>query len=209
MNLFMGIDPDLHTIPLAILSTVSPESDVLDGPIFIAQIEVPKKFKETAAVIQIAKQLGLMGSPVGNPGEIRVHSISVENQSLQQARTSGANPNDILKLGQVGGMLLMSVASLSENLYFPDPQKWKGSVPKPIHQARVCKRLGWQFDQTKSYSYPVGLKEGEDYIFTTVDENGQVTEKTPRKTDWKHIVDSIGLAFYAKDVFTGKKRYRV
>lgn len=203
-KVFAGVDPDLHHIPIAFI----PEKEG-DGPIVIVQINSDPKKKGTAAVLDVAKILGEQGTDTAKSMGLDVLSVAVENQSMKQAEKTGARKEDILKLGQVAGMMVMALTSITENMYFPSPQQWKGSVPKPIHQARICTRMGWDFKKAAGYQVPQGLIRGDDYFFACIDhKSGKVIEKDPNKGDWKHILDSIGLALYAKDVHEGNKRYR-
>lgn len=201
-ELFIGIDPDLHTIPMVFLGDE-------DLPVTIFQINVDKKLKGTRCIIELAKTLGeRCEDMMSGQDKLNIRAVAVENQSMKQAEKIGARKEDILHLGQAAGMMLLIVSTVTDNLYFPGPQQWKGTVPKQIHQARVCNRMGWRYSKAAGYVVPE-IEFGTDYVFAGLNAKTlQVEEKVPNKGDWKHIMDSIGLALYAKDVYEGKKKYR-
>ena len=62
------------------------------------------------------------------------------------------------------------------------PDDAKGTVPKPIHQARTYRRMGWDCERLKSYSVP--KTPGYD-----IDPGA-----------WKHVGDALGLALWGYDM---------
>jgi hypothetical protein len=117
-------------------------------------------------------------------------AVAVEAQEIYQFGTGRtANPKSIMYLATVAGMAL-AAHSRAFHLFFPTPQAWKGSVPKIIHQARILSKCGWKYEKVgtldNGYCYPVDVPIGLGDF---------------KKTDWKHLVDAIGLALYAKEQY--------
>ena len=69
-------------------------------------------------------------------------------------------------------------------------REWKGDIPKCVHQARVLKKRGMEYETRGSKG------AGRDSRYT-VPTSGFDNIRTGGKLgagDWKHAVDAIGLA---------------
>lgn len=121
-------------------------------------------------------------------------AYAVESQKIYGRGRGRADPDDLIKLATISGAALARLQHMypRATAYLPEPSEWKGEVPKAIHQARICKRMGWTetervgTDPRKGYTYPT-VTPSETKFFTD----------RPRKVDWKHLVDAVGLALWA------------
>lgn len=168
-KLFMGIDPDMHTLPIVVID--------YNGTLnHIQVIDVAPKITGREALVQMVKQLhSRYRGPIPDV-------LTVEGQELYQFGPSKTkNPKSIMFLATVAGAC-MERFTHAHDIYFPTPQEWKGNVPKQIHQGRILGRMGIEY--TKH-----GSKE-DGYCAPISGDNFGIT----RHAQWKHIVDAIGLA---------------
>ncbi len=185
MKVSLGIDPDLHSIGLAL---VTPERVLAVGV-----VRIPMKYKGDAAVqrmtLACAKAIPewlctLQGHPEFSPAALDV--VVVEGQELYLVKAG--NPDSILRLGQVAGaaFCVAQAACNPRAAFIPRPKVWKGSVPKDIHQKRTLSRYGWKYKSMgkgkEAWACPTSL--GAYPLLTTV--------QMPQSS-WKHVVDAIGL----------------
>lgn len=181
-RLFVGADPDMHSQSIVVID----ENGILKK---IAIVKVHRRITGQEAIIAMAGELADRDF-----GAFRSTATAIESQEIAYTAREGRNPRSLLMLANVSGILLAQAARVCVTLYLPTPQAWKGSISKKIHQARVCKKMGWEF-VTKS-----------DYVIPSVDLSGvEVTGKL-NSSDWKHILDSVGLALYARDTFLKAER---
>jgi len=173
MSYVVGIDPDLHNTGVAI---------ILDGVVESVNVcRVPKSLKGEAAVQAMLKQLSV-DLPLWLEG-VSFHGV-VEGQQIYYGK-SKVSPDSILLLSQVaGGASAILHAICATSVTMPRPRKWKGEVPKPIHQARVLSRLGWLYKKTQGYSYPTNPPSRLNKL---------------RPDEWKHVVDALGLAMWGAE----------
>ena len=184
----LGIDPDLHNTGMAIAC--------LDKIHWVGVAEVDKGFKEAGAVPPMMERVRYLmrvawefllnesGLCIFNPEEAGFDRVVIEGQHYNAQRD--ADPNDLIHLAQVAGAA-GGVATQWEILpLVPRPQEWKGSVPKPIHQARILARLGLDYKKVKTHAYPI------DKLQMT----GISGAHGMRSKDWKHVVDAMGLALW-------------
>jgi len=59
---------------------------------------------------------------------------------------ASSQPNDLIALALEAGRLAGALGSVGVSVKIPKPREWKGTVPKPIHNARVSKKLTGRFD---------------------------------------------------------------
>jgi Holliday junction resolvasome RuvABC endonuclease subunit len=169
----LGIDPDLHHTGLSMVKDGVPQD--------LACVTVDRKLVGPEAVMAMARAL-----------PAALHSLSklepvvavVENQQIYTGTQGRARPDDILKLGQVAGAALAAIEHVFcvDKVFFPKPQRWKGSVPKLIHQRRILSRLGWETVETKTTVRPKGNPLGFHLA----------------ATHWSHVLDAIGLALWGE-----------
>lgn len=173
---FMGIDPDMHTMPVVIIDIVGKLKQ-------IAIIKVAKEFTGREALIEMAKAVKVTGTWA-------INALCVEGQELYQFGSSKTkNPKSIMYLATVAGAAMAHFAPVANGpVYFPTPQEWKGNVPKQIHQARILSRMGIDYTKVGSQS---------DGYCVPISNNGFDI----KKGEWKHVVDAIGLATYARDMY--------
>lgn len=189
--IFVGVDPDLHHSALAGVSET--------GKVWALLItEVDSKFKEQAAAVELARKMtGQIPCLKNMPSEVM--AFAVEAQEISYTAKSGKNPRSILHLAPATGMWLLAghLAWPGAAVFNPLPQAWKGSVPKQIHQARILKAIGWEYervgkDHSTGYCRPTkGGQSDEQMIDDVTARHG--------KAAWKHLVDAIGLALWARD----------
>lgn len=169
---YIGIDPDLHNLGLAI---VDDEGEVSH----VEVIRVPGSYKGESAVQKMIQELASRFPVLGQsfPDRDYVHAI-IEGQQIYSG--SGlARPDSMLLLAQVAGAAAAALSPFCAQIELPRPRKWKGSIPKPIHQARVLGRLGWTYKKGQGYTIPTNPP-------------AHLTKLKPE--EWKHVVDAIGLA---------------
>lgn len=114
--------------------------------------------------------------------------VVVEGQEISYTARSGGNPRSILFLATTAGGWLSQASDLATGkVLFPTPQKWKGTVPKRIHQSRIYKKLGIPSEvvgkDKNAYARPVSTPDvlGANEL---------------NKADWKHVGDAAGLALW-------------
>lgn len=200
MKHYAGLDPDLHTSAFA----------VIDETCTLVHLDITKlnnNFKAERAVVNqnslIFDLLATAGKtlPVSENGSftVAIACWAVESQSVTYTGRSGKNPQDMIPVAQVAGAWCCVLAGWADTpvkrQLFPKPQAWKGSVPKQIHQARICKEMGWEYQKRGSrtnggYCLPVLPPDSKWHAFT----------EAHGVTGWKHAMDAIGLALFAKEM---------
>ena len=183
--LALGIDPDLHNTALALVrhdpalgSMLSKPSGYVVERVCVCSID--KRLRGAAAVM--AMENALYHQMVSMRGWL-IHRTIVEGQEIYRGKTG--NPADILRIAQVAGGALASAQALPGDTLLPTPNEWKGSVPKEIHQGRTCTKLGWRFEKRAGYVVPI---EPDGFV--------NCGTAAMRDSDWKHVLDAIGLAIW-------------
>ncbi|RLB78176.1 MAG: hypothetical protein DRH24_14870 [Deltaproteobacteria bacterium] len=177
MKYVFGIDPDLHDCGFGFYNLES--KNIYDYGI----ISVSKKYKGKDAVLAMADKLlwffdQYIWSYISLVDECEL--LIIEGQQIYTGK-GRARPNDLLKLAHVTGAILgAATPALGPSLVrIPTPREWKGNVPKPIHQERTCRALGWPCKRTQGYTYPTGSR-GAHF----------------KPGEWKQVMDGIGLALW-------------
>ncbi len=177
---FIGIDPDLHNTGLALLNGDT-------GEVIEVKCVSSSGKKEEEAVIAMARALRFEWFP-GYTYLDTPSTVVIEAQEIY-AGGGTKNPRNIMHLAQVAGAAIAIAIRITtgpkKNLWFPRPAEWKGQVPKRIHQARILKRMKWDCQK-------VGTKD-RGYCYPTMP-NSDLAREPLQKTQWKHVVDAIGLA---------------
>lgn len=181
MRYFMGIDPDMHQMPVVVVDET--------GKLCHVQIvEVDKKLTGREALVEMVNKLQL--TDLSESFESAVCATTIEAQEIYQFGASKTkNPKSIMFLATVAGAAMQRFGF--DTLYFPTPQEWKGNVPKQIHQARVLGRIGISYTK-------VGTQES-GYCMPCILDVSQFN--VGKASNWKHVVDAIGLAQYGREKF--------
>lgn len=169
--MILAFDPDLH-------STAWCAS--IDGQLSGGLIHVERKCKGDDAVVEMCSEIA---QARGHFTPFSEMTALVESQELHRMHRSA--PKDILRLAQVAGAILGVLGETFLDVRLVSPQVWKGQVPKEIHQARVCRKLGWAFDTHPDYVVPARAHW-----------DGFSVSKA---SDWKHLMDAVGLALWGTE----------
>lgn len=207
MSYVLGIDPDLDTTAFAFVNANTSCVELV-GVARPATRVVGRKAERMVAAIVKALSSVTSGGALLKPFHAAIHAaveghrilrVVVEGQQIYQGVRQ--RPDDILRLAQVAGAAAGVATHLAgaTQLLMPRPQEWKGSVPKPIHQARVLERLGWPYERKgPAPKRTMGKVEHAGYcVPTSVPTDVALYDVRP--SDWKHIVDAIGLALWGVD----------
>lgn len=184
---FIGIDPDTHATGIAVLS------DATIQPVCFVGCCKAKGSTGGEAVIDMAAELQNFFD-VNIEDSFGFVAAAIEAQEISYTSRQGKNPRNLVTLAAVAGACLSNALKhlLTPYCYFPLPQRWKGSVPKTVHQARVLGRIGWKSeivgDRDIGYARPVSVP-------------GDMELVNVGKTDWKHVVDAIGLALWCREQY--------
>jgi len=186
---FIGIDPDLHSLFTALVTT----DDNGGSPrLYGVRTTKAKGDKNEDAVVRILSAYHKPESPDAGYTQVAIES--------QKALRNSARPQDLIHLAQVAGGLVSAWRGTPITLV--PPQEWKGTVPKHIKQARVLTALGIQYalcGGNTQYAVPVDWQK--------YDLDGKMTAG-----DWIDAADSVGLALWAAEYYFKQARltsYRV
>jgi hypothetical protein len=191
--IYLGVDPDLHATAIASLEDhPSPEFKTDAGALCLWVLTTPSKL--TGYDAARAMVLALTQWEEGTH-----YSMIAAVEAQYFAPHSKSRPNDIAILSFVAGGACARLAQDCEVLT-PLPVQWKGNTPKPVHHHRIAERLGWSMTTEKGYGIPQGAP-------------GLLLDNPAH---WKHAMDAIGLALWAKDqhetqaaLTTARKRAKV
>lgn len=173
MEIALGIDPDLHHCAYAFATA----SKVLA----VGVVKVSDKITGDKAAPEMNRRLVSAFECFRRHYEPAL--AVVEGQQIYLGGNTQANPDSILRLGQVaGGAMALAYAAWPGLLVIaPRPQRWKGNVPKKIHHGRILNRYGVRTSEGGEFT-PGSLKaDGEDHI---------------EASHWIHVLDAIGLAHW-------------
>jgi len=175
-NLFIGCDPDLHTMPIV----------WVDEKLACVRIDLIRSKAGGALEMIQALKRSFMSS--------FYDAFAVEAQEIYP---SGPNrtkrPDDILHLGQVAGAALCYLSDLAGITvgYFPLPCQWKGQMDKLAHHKRILTAAGIE-DELWVY------KGGPSGKYIAISKDAGIPGQADLNLgDYKHVVDAIGLAQYA------------
>lgn len=174
----LGIDPDTHRVGFAYGDKTAIRA--------VHCTRLDPKQTGRKAIIALAKEIDNVFLEIKH-GLIEddPEAIIVEGQKAYIA--GKAKPDHIIRLAQACGVILGGAARAFPNatLVFPDPQQWKGSVPKMIHQKRTLSLYGWEPQATSRSVFPVAIPN----------ELVQMVEIPVMA--WSHIIDAMGLVYWA------------
>jgi hypothetical protein len=181
-TLYLGIDPDLRCLNMAVLDGTTPLA------IFLRR---NKEGKGDTAVASAVKGIaGILDDFVkfmasNETLQTREIVMIVESQNMMQAaayRGKGKKIDyqDILHTGQLSGIWMGVFADVATRVHLVQPSAWKGQIPKSIHHPRIYAKLGW----------PVN---------TPPDSLGAYSSVKPNPGDFLDINDSLGLALWGAE----------
>ncbi len=118
----VGIDPGVHMSGYA----------VFDDGVFVDAGVVRSDAKH---LIDAAREMGSeLYKATGVAGEV------VCEHMFYYPHDPKSQPNDLIAVEFAGGILVQSVAHPKARTWLVTPRKWKGTIPKDIHNARTIKR---------------------------------------------------------------------
>ncbi len=169
-----AVDPDLHHTAWAVVESGYPLQ------LGVWDVQASKKNEEA-----VAQMLANMAK--GFPFTPRIDNIVIEVPVIYP--NGKERPNDLMRLARVAGGAgaLACLSYPNAELYLATPLQWKGSVPKRIHQARICSKLGWEYKQVHTHSYP-----------TEIPNAAVMGAEGFKSRDWKHVLDAIGLGLWGE-----------
>lgn len=175
--LTIGIDPDLHNTGIAVVE---------DGKVILARvISIAENLKGADAVIEMAQVVQRECHYLELEFEV-LDAVVVEGQEIYRGVTG--NPMDMLRIAQVAGAAVSAwEASVT---FLPQPKEWKGSVPKHIHQKRTAAKAGWTRTKMMGGKSPYVVPQGIGNVAGARD---------LRDSDWKHVMDAVGLAYWGAE----------
>lgn len=182
---FIGIDPDLHHTGIAI---VDPFGRVLE----VECAKVSTSLRGAKAVAAMSDEL-LCSMKYHAETYARTVRAAVEGQTISFRQTK--DPSSILHLAHVTGCAVSALrAHTLASVYIPAPREWKGQVPKQIHHQRICERLVWAYTLhgTKKSGY--------------ASPNDPPVGKHLKPSQWKHVLDAVGLALWAAEKHAREER---
>lgn len=152
---FIGIDPDTKATGIAM---VGPEGVQMVGLARAKGRYAVDRLPEMAQSIDeaIAPMMAYLGDK----------RVAIE---LMHIRPHERNPNSIINVQAVAGMAIASARLRGAvEILTPIPSKWKGTVPKEIHQKRILAAEGLDIEAPVFEGIPKSMRT--------------------------HVVDAIGLA---------------
>jgi hypothetical protein len=212
-RLYIGIDPDLRVLNAALLLSEPPVSTGslpprLSAPCVLRPLAVFLRRNKSpytgdravAAAVPVVGELvnDVVKFFIANPS-LHQYPITliVEGQSIQHAlqarRQTGhkIDPDDILHLGQIAGMLMGAFGEQSGgSTHLVTAMKWKGGVPKNIQHKRLYDRLAWQYHEISGTIAP------NDPLLSMVT---LYSGERINAGDWLDLNDSLGLAVYGAE----------
>ena len=154
MTYYIGIDPDTKATGIALI-----------GPDGLAAVRLARA-KGRYAVDRLPGMACAISDAVEELAEFGdVHAGAVE---LMHIRPHERNPNSIINVQAVAGMAIAALREYTHDIHTPIPSKWKGTVPKEIHQKRILAAEGIDVDAPIFQGIPKSMRT--------------------------HVVDGIGLA---------------
>lgn len=156
---YIGIDPDTKATGLAL---VGPEGLVAAAVARAKGRYAVDRLPEMAENIDLTVRalVALVDGPISG--------AAVE---LMHIRPHERNPNSIINVQAVAGMAVAALVKHTDTILTPIPSKWKGTVPKEIHQKRILAAEGLTLDAPVLEGIPKSMRT--------------------------HAVDGIGLARWA------------
>lgn len=177
MKLGLGVDPSTTRTGLALCSLND------KGAMTIQQVWCVRTKRGLSGKSAIEYQSILLRDLFVRLRELKIRPIftAIEMPEIYSGGKT-RNPQSILGVAALAGacMAHSHMAWPEAIVGLVNPQRWKGSIPKRVMQARICKQLEWPFGKGSDYVYPLELPpvKGADQI---------------RRADWSHVLDAVGL----------------
>lgn len=189
--MIIGIDPDLHCVSMAAID--------LDQKILLLQsIKIHKDLKGYGTLEYFMNAFNRTA-----PQALEyTPTVVIEGQNIIQSRNTKIRKQDIVILANMAGAIYGAWGAIGAKPHIVLPFDWKGSVKKEVHQRRTCLNLGWKYNNHPGYVSPIIPKDWE--VISNIYIKGENKEKLPNQGDWKHIMDSIGLALWGMKNIGGK-----
>lgn len=164
----LGVDPDTQATGFALVHMDR-------GPLAIGVMDHGAK---VTGVNAAHAQLALAGQLLQLP--VQPDLVVVEYQ--QHYKETKTNANHLMLLSMITGGVAALFAHTGFRVLTPLPREWKGTVPKGIHQKRILKKLGWDFEDKGKNKPPVPVYP------PSLPAKGDVAK------GHKEVVDALGLA---------------
>ncbi len=198
-EVFVGADPDLHNISYAIFC---------NGVLYILIYKIPVKVKGLECVhtfldvaCKHAEALRDVCEDITTVG-LEDRSALIESQDVRYAgKTNNARPQDLIKLATMGGAMIGVCSALDVPARYIMPAAWKGTIRKAVHQARICTKMGWKYEVSGKDKDIVVPIDAADYDCTLITSKEVKENHVINKGEWKHVLDSIGLALFAAEQY--------
>lgn len=177
--LYLGVDPDLRTLNMAVLDGNTPLAIFLRRNIGgRGDTAVASAVKGISGILDDFVRFMAANEDL----QSREIVLIVESQNMQQTaayRRKGAKVDyqDILHTGQLSGIWMGVFAEVATRIVLVQPAAWKKQVPKHIHHPRIYSRIGWMLNEPPSWI-------------------GKYSAVQPNPGDFLDINDSLGLALW-------------
>jgi len=192
-TLFLGIDPDMHDLAVASVCTLP--SPVEGAPPTVTWsvgcVRIPKAITGLECVPILGAELMAAAWKWRNAWDKLIQNdspvVAIETPMVYRKETK--NPEDIIHLACVAGAAACAYASQGFRVEMVEPQRWKGQVPKGVHQKRTLDALGLTGKR----------RGGESAGYMVPDDPAFFGEfgASAKDGDWKHLLDAVGLALWA------------
>lgn len=198
----LAIDPDSKNVGLCGWALNEGQPD------WVATTHVPKELTGAQAGFEVHTQCqeALKNSRRCPTNYLQGwHRVLVVVEGMRIWRGAGdastKNPQSLVDLSFCGGMAAAAAKEsweLDEHYKAPglvvEAHQWKGSLAKPIVHSRLLKLLDWPKESLKTYCRPAHTELGLTYASRV------------NPGDWKHIMDAVGIAKWARDQLHATQR---
>lgn len=178
--LAIGVDPDTKHSGWAAVQS-------FNGGFQIVQVGLIRAKGRTAADRRAPMAESLLLTLLQDALPYPPTALALEWQHLRGSSAKEKNPGAIVELCGFAGMALQAFIERweFEYVFTPTPSDWKKSVPKHVHQSRICSRLG--------ITTELRAKDGEKNFAPGA------ADIPPSMRS--HVIDALGLALWALDPY--------
>lgn len=192
--MILGLDPSTKVTAYCIYNPAPKK--ILKVGVFRS----PKGLKGTEAAVAMCRILPLGLHSLGH--SYFLDKAVIEGQNDHAGGKKSIRPIDIMRLALVAGAAIGCVNAI--DIVVPSPSEWKGSISKQAKQGHILRDLGIAFEKrgTAKDGYCRPLPMSLHLI-----PGGDVVRYI---TDWKEIVDAMGLAVWgAKECQKAERHERI